>query len=214
MNGLKHIITSNARLKRLAHWFMQSPHDYRPRLWVRLFINPFVHNISRKAIIRWSSRLDVFPYRRFEIGAYSIIESNALIAAAVGDVIIGKNVLIGVNCKIIGPVRFGDNILLAQSVIMSGMNHSFEDISMPIVQQGFSTKEIIIEDGAWIGAGSIIVAGVTVGQNAVIGAGSVVTKDVPAYSIVVGNPAMVVKKYNFDKKVWEKVYQNTAVLLR
>jgi acetyltransferase-like isoleucine patch superfamily enzyme len=158
--------------------------------------------------------LDVFPYRRFEIGEYSIIESNALIAAAVGDVIIGKNVLIGVNSKIIGPVRFGDNILLAQNVIMSGMNHIYDNIALPIAQQGFSTKEINIEDGVWIGAGAIIVAGVTVGQNAVIGAGSVVTKDVPAYSIVVGNPAMVVKKYNFDKKVWEKVYQNTAVLLR
>jgi acetyltransferase-like isoleucine patch superfamily enzyme len=205
MNGLKHFIKSNTMLKRVAQWLLQPPYEYRPRWWVRAFVNPFVHNVSRKAIIRWSARLDVFPYRHFEVGAYTIIESHTLIAAAVGDVVIGEHVLIGIGSKIIGPARFGDNILLAQNVIISGMNHDFNDISLPIVHQGFSTKEVFIEDGAWIGAGAIIIAGVTIGENAVVGAGAVVTKDVPPYSVVVGNPAKVIKQYNLNKKTWEKV---------
>jgi acetyltransferase-like isoleucine patch superfamily enzyme len=167
-----------------------------------------VHKISRKAIIRWSARLDVFPFRKFEVGPFSIIESHTVVAASVGDVIMGQNVLIGIGSKIIGPVRFGDNILVAQNVIMSGMNHDYDDITKPIVHQGFSTKEIVIEDGAWIGAASIIVAGVTVGKNAIVGAGSVVTSDVQPFTVVVGNPAKIVKKYNFTTQKWEKVSKN------
>jgi acetyltransferase-like isoleucine patch superfamily enzyme len=207
MSGLKDRIKANPTLKKIAMWLMQAPHDYRPRWWVRTFVNPFVHRVSSKATIRWSARLDVFPYQRFEVGKYSIIESYTLIAAAVGDVIIGEKVLIGMGSKITGPVRMGNNILLAQDVIMSGLNHDYEDVHLPIVAQGFSTKEIVIEDGAWIGAGVIVTQGVTIGKNAVVGAGSVVTKDVPPYSVAVGNPAKVVKQYNFDTQTWEKAAQ-------
>jgi acetyltransferase-like isoleucine patch superfamily enzyme len=91
---------------------------------------------------------------------------------------------------------------------MSGLNHDFEDPSVPIVHQGYSVKEIVVEDGVWIGAGAIVTAGVHIGRNAVVGAGSVVTKDVPPYSVAIGNPARVVKQYDFELKKWVKVNQN------
>jgi acetyltransferase-like isoleucine patch superfamily enzyme len=200
---LKESIKSNPWLKKLAIWLLQAPHQYRPRWWIRVFVNPFFHKVSRKAIIRWTARLDVFPYNRFEMGQHSIIESYTLIANGVGDFIMGDNVLIGVGSKISGPVTFKNNILVGQNVLMSGLNHDYQDVSKPIVEQGFSTKMIVIEDGVWIGAGAILTAGVRVGKNAVIGAGAVVTKNVPPFTVVVGNPARIVKQYDPLSKTWE-----------
>lgn len=202
--GLKENLKSNPKLKAVSMWLLQAPNQYRPRWWIRNIVNPSVHKIHHKAIIRSNTRLDVFPFKKFSVGEKSIIEDFSLIANACGDVIIGKKVLIGAGSKITGPVTFGDNILLAQNVVMSGLNHDFEDIATPIVQQGFSVKTIFVEDGAWIGAGAIITAGVRIGKNSVVGAGSVVTKDVPDYSVAVGNPAKVVKFFNQASKKWEK----------
>jgi acetyltransferase-like isoleucine patch superfamily enzyme len=203
--GLKESIKSSPTLKKLAQWALQAPHQYRPRWWIRNIVNPMVHKVSRKAIIRWNVRLDTFPFKRFDVGPYSIIEDYSMIANACGDVILGEKVLIGVGSKLTGPITLGNNILLAQNVLMSGLNHDFEDPSLPIVHQGYSVKEIVVEDGAWIGAGAIITAGVHIGRNSVVGAGSVVTKDVPPYSVAIGNPAKVVKQYDFELKKWVKV---------
>jgi acetyltransferase-like isoleucine patch superfamily enzyme len=200
---LKDQIKSNPWLKKLAVWLLQAPHQYRPRWWIRVFVNPFFHKISRKAIIRWTARLDVFPYNRFEVGQHSIIESYTLIANGVGDVILGEKVLIGVGSKISGPVTFKNDILVGQNVLMSGLNHDYQDVTKPIVEQGFSTKTIVIEDGVWIGAGAIVIAGVRIGKNAVVGAGAVVTKNIPPYCVVVGNPARIVKQYDPLSKTWE-----------
>ncbi len=210
MTGLKEEIKSNPRLKSLAEWLLQPPHEYRPRWWIRYILNPFIHKVSRKAIIRRTARLDVFPYKRFEVGEYSIIEDFTLLANACGDVIMGKKVLIGCGSKIIGPITFGDNILLAQNVVLSGLNHDYEDPTRPIVEQGFNVKEIVVEDGVWIGAGALVTAGVHIGRNSVVGAGSVVTRDVPPYSVVVGNPARVVKYFDFKTQKWVKMTNNRA----
>jgi len=67
------------------------------------------------------------------------------------------------------------------------------------------TKQISIADDVWIGANCVVTAGVTIGKHAVIGAGSVVTKDIPPFSVAVGNPARVIKKYNSETNSWEKV---------
>lgn len=209
MAGLKEKIKASPRMKALAQWLLQPPHEYRPRWWIRNILNPFVHNVSRKAIIRRNVRLDVFPYKRFDVGEYSIIEDFTLVANACGDVILGKKVLIGCGSKITGPIKFGDNILLAQNVVMSALNHDYEDPTRPIVDQGFNVKQIIVEDGVWMGAGVIVTPGVRIGRNSVVGAGCVVTRDVPAYSVVVGNPARVVKYFDFATQKWVKTPKKT-----
>ena len=118
---------------------------------------------------------------------------------------IGDRTLIGIGCVVIGPVRFGNNIILAQNIVISGLNHNYEDPDVPIVQQNVYTKPIIIEDDCWIGANAVITAGVTIGKHAVVAAGSVVTKNVPPYSIAAGNPAKVIKQYNAATKTWERL---------
>jgi acetyltransferase-like isoleucine patch superfamily enzyme len=123
----------------------------------------------------------------------------------VGDVIIGNETRIGIGNVVIGPVTIGNNIIFAQNIVMSGLNHEYKDVTLPIDKQGTSTAPIIIEDDCWIGANAVITAGVTIGKHSVVAAGAVVTKNIPPYSIAVGNPARVIKKYDFELKDWVKV---------
>lgn len=176
----------------------------RPRLWVRWFVNPFYHQRGKGSVVRFNARMDVFPFKKFALGSKSIIEDFATINNGVGDVIIGNNCGIGISNVIIGPAVLGNYVMLAQNIVLSGLNHGYEDVTVPPRLQKVNTKQITIADNVWIGANSVITAGVTIGKHAIIGAGSVVTKNIPAYSVAVGNPARVIKQYNFTTNNWEK----------
>ncbi|MFT6065378.1 MAG: acetyltransferase-like isoleucine patch superfamily enzyme [Paraglaciecola sp.] len=202
--GLKEKIKSNESLKKLAHWSILIPKQTRPRLWIKLFVNPFYHKKGKGAIVRPRTRMDVVPWNKFELGEDSTIEDFSAINNGVGDVIVGDRSKIGLSNTIIGPVTIGNNIRLAQNITLSGLNHNYEDVSRPIHVQGVSTAAITIEDGTWIGANAVVLAGVTIGKNCVIAAGSIVTKNIPSYSVAAGNPARVLKKYNHETKAWEK----------
>ena len=103
----------------------------------------------------------------------------------------------GINCFITGPVTIGKNVLMGPNVQIYTSNHKFDDLSVPIGQQGNEeAKPVIIEDDCWLAANVIILPGVTIGTGSVIGAGAVVAKSVPPYSICVGNPAKVIKSRN------------------
>ncbi|WP_421943937.1 acyltransferase [Pedobacter sp.] len=198
-------IKANPKLKRLALSMLIPKNDNRPRLWVRWFLNPFKHKKGAGSIIRYNTRLDVFPFNNFQLGKNSVIEDFATINNGVGDVIIGDKTIIGIGNVIIGPVTIGSNIMFAQNIVVSGLNHGYEDVTISPAFQKVSSKQIIIEDDVWVGANSVITAGVTLGKHCIIGAGSVVTKDIPEFSIAVGNPAKVIKKYNKESSTWEKI---------
>ena len=198
-------IKQNPRLKKLAHRLLIPANDHRPRLWVRWFLNPFKHKKGKGSIVRYNSRMDVFPFNDFRLGEKSVIEDFATINNGVGDVLIGDYTMIGIGCVVIGPVKIGDNVMLAQNIVVSGLNHGYEDVSLPPSRQKEIRKQIIISDDVWIGANSVITAGVTIGKHVVIGAGSVVTKDVPDFCVAVGNPARVVKKYSAEDQAWKKI---------
>ncbi|MCR4308132.1 MAG: acyltransferase [Candidatus Berkelbacteria bacterium] len=90
-----------------------------------------------------------------------------------------------------------DNVMLGSGVHIYPSNHRFEDLSIPIIDQGhYPSKAVILKNGCWIGANSVILPGVTIGVNAVVGAGSIVTKDVEEFTIVVGNPAKIIRTLN------------------
>lgn len=198
-------IKDTPQLKQLAHWSILIPNQSRPRWWIKWFVNPFIHKKGSGACIRSSTRLDVVPWNKFNLGNASTIEDFTAVNNGVGDVLIGDNTRIGLSNTLIGPVSIGNDVRLAQNVVLSGLNHNYDAIDSPIHAQGVSTKPIIIEDESWIGANVVIVPGVTVGRHAIVAAGSVVTKNVPSYSVVAGNPARVLKQYNFQTKSWEKI---------
>lgn len=203
--GLKEKIKSNEQLKKMVHWSILIPKQTRPRLWIKWFVNPFYHKKGKGARIRPRTRLDVVPWNKFELGEDSTIEDFSAINNGVGPVIIGDRTKIGLSNTIIGPVTIGNDIRLAQNITLSGLNHNYEDVNLPIHVQGVSTAPITIGDGTWIGANVVVLAGVTIGKNCVIAAGSVVTKDIESYAVAVGNPARVLKKYNHETQAWEKV---------
>ncbi|MES2733375.1 MAG: acyltransferase [Bacteroidota bacterium] len=181
---------------------MMPENQPRPRLWVSLFLNPWFHHKGRKSLIRRRTRMDVLPNHQFSLGNNSTIEDYATINNGVGDVLIGCRTRIGISNVVIGPVSIGDDVMLAPNVVISALNHEYRDVSRPISAQQITTDPIIIEDRVWVGANVVITAGVKIGRHAVVAAGSVVTKDVPAYSVVMGNPARVIKKYHFGQQAW------------
>ncbi len=202
---LKEKIKGSAKLKSLVIRILTPKHQARPRFWVKLFINPFVHKKKKGSKIRCRTRIDVVPWNKFELGKFSTIEDFATINNGVGDVIIGDRTRIGLCNTLIGPVKIGSDVILAQNIVVSGLNHSYEDVDKSIHDQKVKTAQITIDDEAWIGANSVVVPGVSIGKHAVVAAGSVVTKEVPPYSIVAGNPAKLIKKYNFETNTWERV---------
>jgi len=108
---------------------------------------------------------------------------------------VGTNSGWGVGCFINagGGVTIGNDVLIGPRVVIHSLNHVYKDAKVPIRLQGHVAKPVVIEDDVWIGAGAIILAGVRVGRGAVVGAGSVVVGDVPAFGVVVGNPARLVR---------------------
>ncbi len=211
--GFKENIKSSTRLKKLVHWMLVPKGQARPRLWVKWLVNPFYHKLGKNASIRRRTRMDVLPWNNFELGTNSTIEDFTTINNGVGAVVIGRNTRIGLGNTLIGPVTIANDVRLAQNVVLSGLNHNYEDVTRPIHTQGVSTAMITVEEATWIGANVTVVAGVTIGKHCIVAGGSVVTKDVPSYSVVVGNPARVVKQYNFSSDSWEKVQKREAVLL-
>jgi len=95
-------------------------------------------------------------------------------------------------------------VLTADKVYISDNLHSYENPTIPIIQQPIKQiKTVVIGEGSWIGE-NVAIMGASIGKNCVIGANAVVTKDIPDYSVAVGNPAKIIKRYNFETKQWEK----------
>lgn len=123
-------------------------------------------------------------------------------------IIIGDKTWVGKNCSIasIDRVEIGKNVLFAGHVHITDHSHGYEDITKPIAPQKLISKgPVIIEDDCWLGFSCEILSGVHIGKHSIVAARAVVTKDVPPYSIVAGNPARIVKQYNFETKQWERV---------
>lgn len=203
--GIVKRIKSNPKIKKLVLWSISPNRNPRPRLWVRWFLNPFVHKKGKGALIRRRSRIDVFPWNRFEIGKLTTIEDFCTVNNGSGNVLLGDRVRVGIGSVIIGPVTMGNGAGLGQHVFVSGFNHGYKDGTKNSSIQPLDIKPVIIEDEVHIGANSVVTAGVTIGRRTQIGAGSVVTKSIPPFSIAVGNPCKVIKQLNQATGIWERV---------
>ena len=110
---------------------------------------------------------------------------------------IGDRCLIGKGSGIVGhfSITIGNDVWTGHHVYITDQNHGYEDVSVPISRQSQPERAVIIGDGSWLGHGSIILPGVTIGEHVVIGANSVVTKNIPSFSVAVGSPARVIRKF-------------------
>jgi len=134
------------------------------------------------------------------IGSNSKIHPTVILRQA-ERISIGKNCLINHNNvlqagKKTGRIVIGDYVHTGANVMMFAFNHVYDDLTIPSILQDYDDGDIFIEDDVWIGAGSIILPGLKIGEGAIIAAGSVVNKDVPKFSIVGGVPAKIIKLRN------------------
>jgi acetyltransferase-like isoleucine patch superfamily enzyme/glycosyltransferase involved in cell wall biosynthesis len=204
-SGLKARLKSDPRLQKLAMWLITPNRRPRPRWYIRQFINRLFHKRGKNSLIRKPSRIDVFPYNRFELGENSTIESYCVINNGSGNVILGNKVRVGIGSVIIGPVTMGNGSGLGQHVFVSGFNHGYKDGTRNSSIQPLDIRPVTIGEDSHIGANSVVLAGCKIGKRCQIGAGSVVTRDIPDFSIAVGNPARIIKRYNALTGDWEKV---------
>lgn len=147
-----------------------------------------------------------------EMGDGSHILKGARIQNVSGDedirIRIGKRTGIGYRISVLAgaDVNIGDDVAIASDVFLSAGNHGINpECEISYGCQSYKGNAINIGDGAWIGEKVCVMSGISIGKGSIIGAGGVVVKDIPDYSIAVGNPAKVVKKYNFRNHCWERV---------
>lgn len=141
-----------------------------------------------------SKKIRRFFCRRLfaQMGSNVNIEHGVFFASG-RDISIGNNSGIGINCRVAGPLEIGNDVMIAPNVSIYTQNHETENIYRPMRLQTAPKRKVTIGSDVWIGANAIILPGVTVGNGAIVAAGAVVTKDVPEYAVVGGNPAKVIK---------------------
>lgn len=156
--------------------------------------------------------IEIMGKKFISIGKSVIVRRHSSIFALQNDenqapeIIINDFSSLGVSNHIaaVRKVVIGKHVLTANNVYISDNIHEYENIKLPVMKQPILFKsEVSIGDGTWIGENACII-GANIGKNCVIGANAVVTKNIPDFSVAVGNPARVIKQYNREISRWEK----------
>lgn len=129
------------------------------------------------------------------IGDHSTVCRYAVVQSAGGVLTIGRNTCVGDFASFYaqGGLTIGDDVAIASHVRIVPNAHTFDDPAKPVSLQPCIAKGVTIGSGSWLGIGATVLDGVTVGEGAIVGAGAVVTRDVPAYAIVAGVPAKLIR---------------------
>ena len=142
------------------------------------------------------------------IGPYSTVSAGVMpghVPANIPAVRIGDRCLIGKGSGIVGhhSVEIGDDVFTGHHVYITDANHGYEDTTVAIGKQFAAARPVKIGAGSWLGHGTVVLPGSTIGEHSAVGAGSVVTGDLPSFSVAVGNPARVIRRY-IDGEGWQR----------
>jgi acetyltransferase-like isoleucine patch superfamily enzyme len=156
--------------------------------------------MRREAFARWpvhGNVLEAFQDGRLQVGPHTLLEPHVwLTAPGAARILIGSGTFlnIGVMVASMDLVQIGDHCMFANGCFVTDSSHRFDDPELPVPWQGFSSKgPTRIGDNVWCGANVVVTSGVTIGERSVIGANSVVTTDIPAFSVAAGVPARVLR---------------------
>jgi len=135
--------------------------------------------------------------KKARIGKYSKIHPTVIIRSP-KRVYIGRNCFFNHNVILNGGksdaiLTIGNHVHIGPNVSIYAYNHKFTDRESLFEQQGYTDRDVNINDDVWIGSNVVVLPGVNIGKGTIVGAGSVVTKDLPEYSICVGNPAKPIR---------------------
>jgi acetyltransferase-like isoleucine patch superfamily enzyme len=153
----------------------------------------------RQAFAKWPVHgewLEMLREGRLEVGPHTVFEPGVWLTGP-GRIRIGEGCFLNLSVMVAAQelVEIGDHCMFANGCFVTDANHRFDDQTQPITWQGFTSKgPTRIGDNAWCGAHVVVTSGVTIGRRCVIGAGSVVTTDIPDFSIAAGAPARVIKE--------------------
>ena len=131
---------------------------------------------------------------RLVLGERNIIYPGSVIRIDQGYLCTGEEVSFGPGCMIYEPregLTIGNHCMIGGGTLISGVNHGYAELGVPMRNQPAVAKPVVLEDDVWIGMGVKLLPGIRIGAGAIIGAGSVVTTDIPAYSIAMGTPCRV-----------------------
>jgi len=199
--------------------FFEDPMMYLPRAITKLYsiwvsqTYPFA-SVGRKLSIHYSCRLRRPAAHRIKIGNSVVFGQNSWIGVSAEDandqpvIVIDDNAIINKDVQISARnyIHIEQDALISTGVLIQDHSHAYEDVTKPISKQGISEGgRIRIEQGAWIGRGAAIVCTkgeLVIGRNCVVGANAVVLRSCPPYSVVFGNPATVIRRYDFSKNKW------------
>jgi acetyltransferase-like isoleucine patch superfamily enzyme len=158
----------------------------------------------RRAFCRWpvhGNVLEMLQERRLELGEHVLLEPGVwLTAQAPARIRIGGGTFLNLGVQVAAAdlVEIGEHCMLANGCFVTDANHRFDDPDTPVPWQGFASKgPTRLGDNVWCGANVVVTSGVTIGDRCVIGANSVVTTDLPAYSIAAGAPARVIRTIEY-----------------
>lgn len=167
-------------------------------------VKPFL-NTSNASKISIGKSVDVGSFCRITVSTeFAGIKCNSKNKTIIK---IGNNVDIGNNTFISGnnDIQIGEHVIMAPYVFITDHEHQTDNVNKNLHQQPITNNGYVhIEDNVFIGTKASILKNVTIGKHSTIGANSVVTKDIPEYSVAVGNPAKVIKQYDFKVKKWIK----------
>jgi acetyltransferase-like isoleucine patch superfamily enzyme len=148
--------------------------------------------------------LEMLREGRLELGEHALLEPGVwLTAPAPGRIRIGGGSLLnlGVMVAAVDEVEIGAHCMLANGCFVTDANHRFDDPDRPVPWQGFTSKgPTRLGDNVWLGAHVVVTSGVTIGERCVVGANSVVTADLPPFSIAAGSPARVLRAIESAKR--------------
>lgn len=177
-------------IQRIKYWRQEdriSPEN--PLGHWRLYFRSSMTKLCQKKFKHFGAGAEFRPHAyasgcsNISIGARVVVRPNSIFFANSFDEYNGK-----------GSITIEDDVLLGPSIQIFTNKHIFSNPNLSIIDQGMEEpKDVVIKKGSWVGAGVIIVPGVTIGNNTVIGAGSVVTKDIPDHTLAVGAPARVIR---------------------
>ena len=160
--------------------------------------------MRRRAFVRWpvhGNVLEALREGRLEVGAHTLLEPGVWITApGAARVRIGCGTFLnlGVMVASLELVEIGDHCMLANGCYITDSSHRFDDATRPVPWQGFTSKgPTRLGDNVWCGVNVAVLSGVTIGQRCVIGANSVVTSDIPPFSIAAGVPARVIRTITY-----------------
>ncbi|HEX8086116.1 MAG TPA: acyltransferase [Solirubrobacteraceae bacterium] len=171
--------------------------------WNRARIH--LHFARRRAFCRWpvhGNVLELLDQGRLEIGEHALFEPGVWITASEeARIRIGAGTFLNKNVMVAAQqlVEIGDHCMFANGCFVTDSNHRFDDPDKPVTWQGFTSKgPTRVGDNVWCGANVVVTSGVTIGERCVIGANSVVTTDIPAFSIAAGAPAKVLRRIEYE----------------